>query len=99
MTNSPFEIIEWLSATTTLQPGDIITTGTPAGVAMGMANPRWLTPGDTVRIEMTGLGTMETPVHEEHPFPEPCPSPSRLRDTDPHGCRYAVRGAPRPPGC
>jgi 2,4-didehydro-3-deoxy-L-rhamnonate hydrolase len=69
MTNSPFEIIEWLSATTTLQPGDIITTGTPAGVAMGMSNPRWLTPGDTVRIQMTGLGTMETPVHDEHPFP------------------------------
>jgi 2-keto-4-pentenoate hydratase/2-oxohepta-3-ene-1,7-dioic acid hydratase in catechol pathway len=69
MTNSPFEIIEWLSATTTLQPGDIITTGTPGGVAMGMANPRWLSPGDTVRIQMTGLGTMETPVRDEHPFP------------------------------
>jgi 2-keto-4-pentenoate hydratase/2-oxohepta-3-ene-1,7-dioic acid hydratase in catechol pathway len=69
MTNSPFEIIEWLSATTTLQPGDIITTGTPAGVAMGMASPRWLSPGDTVRIQMTGLGIMETPVYDEHPFP------------------------------
>src|SRR3984957_17625259 len=65
MTNSPFEIIGWLSATTTLQPGDIITTGTPAGVAMVMANPRWHSPGDTVRIQMTGLGTMATPVHQE----------------------------------
>jgi 2,4-diketo-3-deoxy-L-fuconate hydrolase len=69
MTNSPFEIIEWLSATTTLQPGDIITTGTPAGVAMGMATPTWLTPGDTVRIQMTGLGTMATPVHQEPASP------------------------------
>ena len=69
MTNSPFQIIEWLSATTTLQPGDIITTGTPAGVAMGMADPRWLTPGDTVRIHMTGLGTMATPVHQEPASP------------------------------
>ena len=70
MTNSPSAIIEWLSATTTLQPGDIITTGTPAGVAMGMANPRWLFPGDTVRIQMTGLGTMTTPVHQEPASPD-----------------------------
>jgi 2-keto-4-pentenoate hydratase/2-oxohepta-3-ene-1,7-dioic acid hydratase in catechol pathway len=65
MTNSPYQIIEWLSATTTLQPGDIITTGTPGGVALGMPTPRWLIPGDTVRIHMTGLGTMATPIHQE----------------------------------
>jgi 2,4-diketo-3-deoxy-L-fuconate hydrolase len=65
MTNNPYQIIEWLSAITTLQPGDIITTGTPAGVAMGMASPRWLTPGDTIRITMTGLGTMITPIRQE----------------------------------
>jgi 2-keto-4-pentenoate hydratase/2-oxohepta-3-ene-1,7-dioic acid hydratase in catechol pathway len=65
MNNDPYEIIEWLSATTTLQPGDIITTGTPSGVAMGMESPKWLVPGDTVRIEMTGLGRMETQVCEE----------------------------------
>jgi 2-keto-4-pentenoate hydratase/2-oxohepta-3-ene-1,7-dioic acid hydratase in catechol pathway len=65
MTNSPYQIIEWLSATTTLQPGDIITTGTPGGVALGMPTPRWLIPGDTVRIRMTGLGTMATPIHQE----------------------------------
>lgn len=66
MATNPYELIEWLSATTTLQTGDIITTGTPAGVIAGMAEPRWLTAGDTVRIEMTGLGTMTTPVHDEH---------------------------------
>jgi 2-keto-4-pentenoate hydratase/2-oxohepta-3-ene-1,7-dioic acid hydratase in catechol pathway len=65
MNNNPYELIEWLSATTTLQPGDLITTGTPAGVAMGMESPKWLVPGDTVRIEMTGLGCMETQVMEE----------------------------------
>jgi 2,4-didehydro-3-deoxy-L-rhamnonate hydrolase len=70
MTNSPVEIIEWLSATTTLQPGDIITTGTPGGVALGMTDPRWLTPGDTVRIHMTGLGTMATPVRQEPASPD-----------------------------
>jgi 2,4-didehydro-3-deoxy-L-rhamnonate hydrolase len=65
MNNNPYEIIEWLSATTTLQPGDLITTGTPSGVAMGMESPKWLVPGDTVRIEMTGLGRMEIQVREE----------------------------------
>jgi 2-keto-4-pentenoate hydratase/2-oxohepta-3-ene-1,7-dioic acid hydratase in catechol pathway len=65
MTSNPYQLIEWLSATTTLQPGDIITTGTPAGVAMGRPDPKWLTPGDTVRIEMTGLGQMVTPVLDE----------------------------------
>jgi 2-keto-4-pentenoate hydratase/2-oxohepta-3-ene-1,7-dioic acid hydratase in catechol pathway len=62
MARNPYQLIEWLSATTTLQPGDIITTGTPSGVAAGMATPKWLTAGDTVRIEMTGLGRMKTPV-------------------------------------
>ncbi|MFE1961573.1 fumarylacetoacetate hydrolase family protein [Streptomyces sp. NPDC059479] len=65
MLHTPYEIIEWLSATTTLQPGDIITTGTPRGVAAGMKPPRWLVPGDVVRIEMTGLGQMNTPVIDE----------------------------------
>src|ERR1700729_80610 len=69
MTNNPCQIIEWLSATTTLQPGDIITTGTPAGVAMGLAAPKWLVPGDTISIRMTGLGTMTTLVRQEQPSP------------------------------
>ena len=65
MAKSPQQLIEWLSATTTLQPGDIITTGTPPGVAAGMATPNWLTAGDVVRIEMTGLGRMRTTVLNE----------------------------------
>jgi 2-keto-4-pentenoate hydratase/2-oxohepta-3-ene-1,7-dioic acid hydratase in catechol pathway len=65
MATNPYELIEWLSATTTLLPGDIITTGTPAGVAMGMSAPKWLMPGDQVSIEMTGLGRMATPVVDE----------------------------------
>jgi 2-keto-4-pentenoate hydratase/2-oxohepta-3-ene-1,7-dioic acid hydratase in catechol pathway len=65
MATNPYQLIEWLSATTTLQPGDIITTGTPAGVGIGMKPPRFLVPGDTVRIAMTGLGQMTTPVVDE----------------------------------
>jgi len=65
MTTNPHQLIEWLSATTTLRPGDIITTGTPSGAAVGMRTPKWLVPGDTVRIRMTGLGEMVTPVRAE----------------------------------
>jgi 2-keto-4-pentenoate hydratase/2-oxohepta-3-ene-1,7-dioic acid hydratase in catechol pathway len=65
MATNPYQLVEWLSATTTLQPGDIITTGTPAGVGIGMKPPHWLVPGDTVRIAMTGLGQMTTPVLDE----------------------------------
>jgi 2,4-diketo-3-deoxy-L-fuconate hydrolase len=65
MTTGPLQLIEWLSATTTLRPGDVISTGSPAGVAVGMPTPQWLVPGDTVRIEMTGLGEMVTPVRAE----------------------------------
>jgi 2-keto-4-pentenoate hydratase/2-oxohepta-3-ene-1,7-dioic acid hydratase in catechol pathway len=65
MANSPYQLVEWVSATTTLRPGDIITTGTPAGPAVGMSSPKWLTPGDAVRIEMTGLGSMKTSVVDE----------------------------------
>jgi 2-keto-4-pentenoate hydratase/2-oxohepta-3-ene-1,7-dioic acid hydratase in catechol pathway len=65
MATDPCRLIEWLSATTTLQPGDIVTTGTPAGVIMGSTRPTWLADGDTVRIELTGLGTMSTPVRDE----------------------------------
>jgi 2-keto-4-pentenoate hydratase/2-oxohepta-3-ene-1,7-dioic acid hydratase in catechol pathway len=65
MIHNPYQIIEWLSATTTLQPGDIITTGTPAGVVAGMKPPQWLKAGDAIRIEMTGLGQMHTRVLDE----------------------------------
>jgi 2-keto-4-pentenoate hydratase/2-oxohepta-3-ene-1,7-dioic acid hydratase in catechol pathway len=55
-------IIEALSATMTLRPGDVIATGTPAGVGMATDPPRWLRGGDRVRIEIEGIGTLENPV-------------------------------------
>jgi 2-keto-4-pentenoate hydratase/2-oxohepta-3-ene-1,7-dioic acid hydratase in catechol pathway len=55
-------IIEALSATMTLLPGDVIATGTPAGVGMAFDPPRWLRSGDRVRIEIEGLGALENPV-------------------------------------
>lgn len=52
-------LIETISRGITLMPGDVIATGTPAGVGMGMQPPRYLRVGDVVRIEVEGLGSIE----------------------------------------
>lgn len=52
-------LIETVSRGITLLPGDVIATGTPAGVGMGMTPPRYLRSGDVVRIEIDGLGFIE----------------------------------------
>ena len=52
-------LIETCSRGITLYPGDVIATGTPAGVGMGMNPPRYLRTGDVVRIEIDGLGHIE----------------------------------------
>lgn len=52
-------LIETISRGITLYPGDIIATGTPAGVGMGMTPPRYLAAGDVVRIEIDRLGSIE----------------------------------------
>lgn len=51
-------LISTLSAGTSLQPGDVIATGTPAGVGIGLNPPRFLRPGDVVTMEITKLGTL-----------------------------------------
>lgn len=55
-------LIATISRGITLQPGDIIATGTPSGVGIGFKPPRWLKPGDRVRIEIGGIGVLENPV-------------------------------------
>jgi len=50
------KIVSYLSEFITLQPGDIITTGTPPGVGMGMKPPCYLRPGDVIDLEIQGLG-------------------------------------------
>lgn len=52
-------LIETCSRGITLHPGDLIATGTPAGVGMGFEPPRWLREGDVVRIEIDGIGAIE----------------------------------------
>jgi 2-keto-4-pentenoate hydratase/2-oxohepta-3-ene-1,7-dioic acid hydratase in catechol pathway len=65
-----FDMVEHLSTAFTLEPGDVISTGTPAGVGIAMDPPRLLRAGDVVRIEIEGIGTLENPVIDE-PAPVP----------------------------
>jgi acylpyruvate hydrolase len=57
-------LVSYLSGLITLMPGDVIATGTPPGVGLGMKPPVYLNAGDVVRMEITGLGTLENPVKE-----------------------------------
>jgi 2-keto-4-pentenoate hydratase/2-oxohepta-3-ene-1,7-dioic acid hydratase in catechol pathway len=58
-------LIEFLSGSTTLLPGTVILTGTPGGVGMARTPPVWLKPGDTVTVEIDGIGQLTNPVAEE----------------------------------
>lgn len=66
-----YDIVEYISTAFTLEPGDVIATGTPSGVAAAMTPPRWLLPGDVVRVEIDRIGVLEN-----HCAPEPAPSPA-----------------------
>ena len=59
MVFSVAEIIAFLSKYMTLEPGDLILTGTPEGVIMGMKEKKWLQPGDVVKVEIENLGHTE----------------------------------------
>ena len=58
-------LISYISTMMPLVPGDIISTGTPAGVGMGRSPQRWLRPGDEVVIEIAGIGSLRNPVVAE----------------------------------
>jgi len=55
-------LIADMSQVMTLEPGDVIATGTPAGIGAARTPPRWLRPGDVVRIEIEKVGVLENPV-------------------------------------
>jgi 2-keto-4-pentenoate hydratase/2-oxohepta-3-ene-1,7-dioic acid hydratase in catechol pathway len=55
-------IIEAITRCVTLEPGDLIATGTPAGVGIGFKPPRYLVPGDVVRVTIAGIGALENPI-------------------------------------
>ena len=58
-------LIEYLSSVFTLEPGDIVSTGTPAGVGFGHKPPRWLKPGDECVVYVQGIGELRNPVIAE----------------------------------
>jgi 2,4-didehydro-3-deoxy-L-rhamnonate hydrolase len=60
-------LIAFVSRTITLEPGDIIATGTPAGVGHYQSPPRYLVGGDVMRCEISGIGAIETQVVDEEP--------------------------------
>lgn len=65
-TNLIFDVpylVSYLSRFMTLEPGDIISTGTPAGVGLGLTPPRYLVPGDVVKLGIDGLGSAQQTLH------------------------------------
>jgi ureidoglycolate lyase len=62
------ELISYISKKMPLEPGDIIATGTPGGLAMVHAPTAWLEPGQTVRVELDGLGVLNNPIKKGVPF-------------------------------
>jgi acylpyruvate hydrolase len=56
------DMVHLMSTIFTLYPGDLIGTGTPSGVAAGMKPPRWLKPGDSVEVQIDGIGTLINPI-------------------------------------
>jgi 2,4-didehydro-3-deoxy-L-rhamnonate hydrolase len=59
------QIIAHLSGLMSLQPGDVIATGTPPGVGMGMKPPRFLTEGDVMELRIAGLGAQRQEVRRD----------------------------------
>ncbi|KDB50716.1 2-keto-4-pentenoate hydratase/2-oxohepta-3-ene-1,7-dioic acid hydratase [Sphaerotilus natans subsp. natans DSM 6575] len=59
------ETIALLSECMTLEPGDVLVMGTPAGVGQARTPPVWMKPGDTIEIEIEGIGTLVNPIRAE----------------------------------
>ena len=59
------ELVEYLSSVMTLEPGDVVSTGTPAGVGFARKPPRYLKPGDEVVVSIAGIGELRNPVIAE----------------------------------
>jgi len=58
-------LVEYISSVVTLEPGDIVATGTPAGVGFARKPPRYLRPGEEVVIRIQGIGELRNPVQQE----------------------------------
>jgi len=64
----PFrKLIAYISTWTALVPGDVIVTGTPVGAGIRFSPPKFLVPGDTVEVEVSGVGTLSNTIADEKP--------------------------------
>ena len=59
------QLIAYSSVVTELQPGDVIVTGTPSGVAVAKENPNWMKVGDTVEVEISKVGVLRNPIEAD----------------------------------
>ena len=59
------ETVALLTECMTLEPGDLLVMGTPAGVGYARKPPVWMAPGDTIEIEIEGIGTLSNPIRDE----------------------------------
>ena len=62
MIHSAYDLLHYASNILTLQPGDVIAGGSPAGTNIERAQPRWMRPGDTVVCTIEGIGTLTNPI-------------------------------------
>lgn len=58
-------IIAYVSSFTRLAPGDVIATGTPGGVGSRRTPPLWMAKGDTIEVDISGIGVLRNPIVEE----------------------------------
>ncbi|MCZ9882860.1 fumarylacetoacetate hydrolase family protein [Arthrobacter sp. B2a2-09] len=65
----PAKLLSYISQFTTLRPGDLVLTGTPGGVGMGMTPPRFLNDGDVLTTEIDGIGRLENHFRIHAPVP------------------------------
>ncbi len=65
MVFSVAELIAFISDSITLEPGDLVITGTPSGVGVFREPPVFLLPGDLVRVEVEGIGSVANPIVDE----------------------------------
>jgi len=70
------ELIHYISQYMTLEPGDVLATGTPAGIGAFRTPPVWLKRGDTIRVEVSGMGTL---VEDDIPLNAGCLKPIEVR--------------------
>lgn len=72
MTHRIEDVISYISSATTLMPGDIICTGTPSGVGAARQPQRFMKDGETVSVEISGIGILKNPVRAEARSRAPC---------------------------